>query len=63
MKQIIISCLIGLALGGCAYDKTVNQTPAYYHINQSQIMSASFADETYIWENWIPTTNKVERFN
>lgn len=64
MKKIIITCIIGLVLGGCTYDKTDNQVfmPCYTD-QQQKITGAGFADEKYIWETWTPVTNRVERFN
>lgn len=62
MKKSVMIALVGLTLayvGGCVTKFHVIEDGS--NTNNVQRVSSSFNDESYIWETWSFSTNRVDK--
>lgn len=63
IKKVAVIVLVGLTLGGIGGCITKIQVidDGSSSTNNIQRVSSGFNDETYIWENWSFSTNRVDK--
>ena len=58
---IVFASLFLTGIGGCITKIQVIDDGSNTSTNKVQNVSNSFNDETYIWENWSFSTNRVDK--
>lgn len=56
----LIAALAAVAVfasGGCKSQPKINVFP--YEPSKPQVQGSGFADESYVWESWVHSTNRV----
>ena len=60
LKAIALTTLIAIASLVCGCTSTTDKCP---NTNQIHQMVGAFNDESYVWENWTISTNRVEKID